>query len=241
MSRPSAVAKIIAVLALLVFAACNNPNEKTAATAVADSPKVSAPDTPKTPEFKPFDVVEISHVVKDYSKWKAVFDTDSAARKESGMEFITIGRKNDHPNDLVIALKIADVQKAKAFSADPKLKKTMEKGGVISKPDITFYHVVRFNPKSNEKQWVLISHKVKDFDAWLKVFDAEGPATRESFGLKDVVLARGIDDPNLVHIVFDIKDMAKAKARMNAPELKKLMTDAGVEGAPKISFYTTAE
>jgi len=60
-----------------------------------------------------------------------------------------------------------------------------------------------------------------------------------AIGLADAVLARGID-PNLVHIVFDIKDMAKAKARMKDSALKKLMTDAGVEGAPKIEFYETA-
>jgi len=62
-----------------------------------------------------------------------------------------------------------------------------------------------------------------------------------AIGLADGVLARGIDDTNLVHIVFDIKDMAKAKARMKDPALKKLMTDAGVEDASKTEFYETAD
>jgi hypothetical protein len=75
----------------------------------------------------------------------------------------------------------------------------------------------------------------------LKVFDAEGTASRAGDGLIDVVLARGIADSNLVHLVFDISDMAKAKARMNDPALKKLMTDAGVISAPKIEFYNSAE
>jgi len=44
-----------------------------------------------------------------------------------------------------------------------------------------------------------------------------------------------------VHIVFDINDMAKAKNRINDPALKKLMMDGGVEGEPKIEFYTMAE
>jgi hypothetical protein len=35
--------------------------------------------------------------------------------------------------------------------------------------------------------------------------------------------------------------MAKAKARISSPELKKLMTDAGVTGAPTIKFYSQAE
>jgi len=228
------------ILAMLVFAACNNASEKTAAT-VADTPKAVVPDTPKAPEFKPFDVVEVSHAVKDYAKWRPFFDKDSVNRKGNGMELLVVGRKNDKPNDIIVALQASDVAKAKTFTTDAKLKEVMKKAGVISKPGFTFWHVVRFNPDAKGKQWVLVTHKVKDFDAWVKVFDAEGPATRASFGLVDVAIARGIDDASIVHLVFDITDMAKAKARMSDPALKKLMTDAGVEGPPTFAYYTTAE
>jgi hypothetical protein len=117
----------------------------------------------------------------------------------------------------------------------------MDKAGVVSKPDIELFHVIRFNPDSKESQWVVVTHKVKDFDAWVKVFDAEGTATRATFGLVDLALARGVEDSNIVHIVFDIKDLAKAKARISDPALKKLMEDGGVVGVPKIEFYKTAE
>ena len=117
----------------------------------------------------------------------------------------------------------------------------MEKGGVKSKPRFDFWKVIRMDPEAKEKQWILVTHKVKDFDAWLKVFDAEGSASRASQGLIDVALGQGIDDPNLVHIVFDTKDMAKAKASINSEEKKKLMQSAGVQGMPKIEYYNTAE
>jgi quinol monooxygenase YgiN len=106
---------------------------------------------------------------------------------------------------------------------------------------MNYFHVIRFKPDSNEKQLVLVTHKVKDFAAWLKVFDGEGSSTRASNGLVDVALSRGIADSNLVHLVFDIKDMAKAKARMKDPALKKLMTDGGVIGTPKFEFYNIAD
>jgi hypothetical protein len=231
----------ISVLAMLAFAACNNTSDKTTSSVTTDSTKTATVDTPKAPEFKPFDVVEINHTVKNYSKWRPAFNTDSTARKASGLEFMVIGRNAADSNNLLIVLNASDVQKAKAFAADPRLKDVMQKNGVISKPGINYFHVIRFNPDSKEKQWVVITHKVKDFDTWVKVFDSEGTATRASFGLVDVALARGIDDPNLVHIVFDIKDMAKAKARISDPALKKLMIDGGVIGAPKIEFYSTAE
>ncbi len=83
----------------------------------------------------------------------------------------------------------------------------------------------------------MVTHKVKDFDAWLKVYDGEGKATRASQGMVDRVLARGIDDPNIVHIVFAVTDMAKAKAAISSEAKKKLMTSAGVEGPPTIEFY----
>ena len=227
-------------LATALFSCNNNAEKKEEPKATVDSPKTTAA-APAPAAFTPFDVVEINHTVKDYAKWRPAFNADSTARKASGLEDIVVGRGMDNSNNIMIALKASDVQKAKAFAADPRLKDVMEKNGVSSKPDVEYFHVLRFNAESKEKQWVLITHKVKDFDKWLKAFDNEGTATRSSNGLTDVVLARGIDDPNTVHIVFDITDMAKAKARMNSPELKKIMTDAGVEGAPKIEFFTTAE
>jgi len=231
---------LTACLATALFS-CNNSTEKKEEPAKAADTAVAATTAPVSAAFTPFDVVEINHTVKDYAKWKVAFDNDSAARKSSGLSLIVIGKNNANPNNLTIALTASEVTKAKAFAADPRLKDVMEKNGVISKPDIAYYHVQRFNAESKEKQWVLVTHKVKDFDAWLKVFDAEGTATRASFGMVDVVLSRSVDDPSIVHLVFDIKDMAKAKARMNSPELKKIMMDAGVEGAPKITFYTSAE
>jgi hypothetical protein len=232
--------QVLAICISAVLFSCNSATETKEEEPVkaADSPTAAAP---APAPFTPFDVVEISHTVKDYSKWRPAFDADVVNRKANGMEDIVVGRNNDNPNNILIALKVADVAKAKAFSADPKLKEVMEKAGVVSKPAFDMFHVIRFNADSKEKQWVIITHKVKDFDAWLKVYDGEGTAQRASEGMVDVVLARGIDDPNLVHIVFDITDLAKAKAAITSEAKKQLMTSAGVEGKPTIEFYTTAE
>jgi hypothetical protein len=229
----------LGIVAALV--SCNNNTvQKKETQAKADS-AVSQTAEAVPAAFTPFDIVEISHTVKDYSRWRPLFNSDSTARKASGMEEIVIGRGSDKANNLLVTLKVSDVQKAKAFTADPRLKEVMQKGGVISKPNVDFFHVIRFNPDSKEKQWVLVTHKVKDFDAWLKVFDNEGTASRAGQGLIDVALARGIEDPDVVQIVFDIRDMAKAKASIFSEEKKKLMVGAGVLGAPKIEFFTTAE
>ena len=226
-------------LAAIMFSCNNNAEKKVESEATLDT-SVTTTD-PAPPAFTPFNVVEISHSVKDYAAWRPLFNTDSVERKASGLKDIVVGRSVDNPNHILIAMEVADVQKAKDFAANPRLKQVMDKAGVNSKPVAEFWHVIRMDPEANEKQWILVTHKVKDFDAWLKVFDAEGPASRASQGLIDVALAQGIDDPNLVHIVFDTKDMAKAKASILSEEKKKLMQSAGVEGVPKIEYYNSAE
>ena len=83
----------------------------------------------------------------------------------------------------------------------------------------------------------MVVHHVKDFDAWLKVYDGEGKAKRMEEGFMDRGMARGVDDPNMVCLVFALMDMAKAKAAITSDAKKKLMTDAGVDSPPQIFFY----
>lgn len=230
---------LITLTLFAVISSCNNNSETTKDEASTTADNIVT--APVAPDFKPFDVAVVTHKVKNYAAWRPVFNADSAHRIDNGMETLAVARGADDSSMVMMAFNIADVQKAKAFAADPKLKETMEKAGVISKPDFEFLHVIRFNPDANEKQWVDVTHKVKDFDAWLKVFDEQGAAARADGGLYDVVLARGIEDSDMVHLVFDIKDMAKAKATMSSEELKQLMGRAGVEGTPKIVFYKGAE
>lgn len=188
-----------------------------------------------------FTVVEINFMAKDYASWKIGFDQDSVFRKPAGLGFVAVGQSIDNPNHISLVLSIADMEKAKAFMADPRLKEVMAKNGVISKPEFNFWNILRVNMASKEPQYVLITHKVKDFDAWVKVFDKEGADTRLASGLVDVALARGVEDPNLVHLVFDIKDMAKVKARLADPALKQIMIDGGVEGMPTFEFYNVGK
>ena len=141
MKTPSS---ILAAAALLVMQSCSAPPEKTTEQTPAVVP---APDTtaPAPPMFKPFDMVEIVHAVKDYGTWKKAFDTDSTARIANGLKFLVIGREESKANNLMVVLEASDVAKAKAFAEDPRLKEVMDKNGVVSKPDINYWHVLRFN------------------------------------------------------------------------------------------------
>ncbi len=239
-----ALKPLLAFSLLAVISSCNNnssTNDEAPAQTADTTAAPAAPMAPQPSETKPMTVALMTHTVKDYAKWRPIFDGDSNNRKAGGLETIVVGREIDNPNNIMMAFTVSDLQKVKDFSNNPDLKEKMQKAGVVSKPDMLLLNVLRFNKDSKEKQWVDVTHKVKNFDAWLKVFDAEGSAKRASDGLVDVLLARGVEDSNLVHLVFDITDMAKAKASMLSTEKKKLMMSAGVVGTPKIEFYKEAE
>jgi hypothetical protein len=114
----------------------------------------------------------------------------------------------------------------------------MKAAGVISQPGFSYAEIIRSNDSATEiTNRVGIAHHVKDFSAWLKVFDVEGPATRAANGMIDSYIARSLVDSNMVYLSFVVTDMAKAKARGASPELKKLMNDAGVDSPPTIRWY----
>jgi hypothetical protein len=225
-------------LAGILFACNNNPSDKKEETKVAVDSSVKVAAAPSGPSL-PFDVVTIYHSVKDYKTWRTAFNGDSARRKASGLSFVAVEQDAEKPNNVKIVLMVSDLAKAKAFPSDPGLKEAMDKGGVISKPELKYWKIVRFNPEHQKAldTRIEIVHKVKNFDAWLKGYDAEGPTTRAANGMADIALGRGVDDSTLVHIVFEITDMTKAKARLADPALKKIMTDAGVVGKPTMTFY----
>ncbi len=228
-------------IAGILFACNNNSADKKEEVKVSTDSATKVAPAPAGPTL-PMDVATIYHTVKDYKTWRMAFDGDTVRRKEAGFSFVAVEREAEKPNNVKIVLAVSDLAKAKAFPSDPGLKAAMDKGGVISKPEIKFWKIIRFSP-SNQKTLdtrLEIVHKVKDFDAWLKVFDAEGSATRTANGMNDIALGRGIDDSTLVHIVFEISDLSKVKARLADPAFKKIMMDAGVLGKPSVTFYKDA-
>jgi hypothetical protein len=223
-------------IAAVLFAFSNNQSIAQVSGTDTKSPTAMKENTDGMPSL-PFNVVVIKHNVADYNKWKPFFDSDSINRNAAGLRALGLARGIDNPNEVEIPFMIGDVQKAKAFTSDPKLKDVMQKSGVVSEPDIKFIKVLRMTDAlQNPGKYLEVSHIVKDFDAWLKVFDAEGPSTRANDGLEDGVLARGIDNPNLVYLVFKITDIEKAKAALDKPARQKIMQDAGVIGKPEVYF-----
>lgn len=188
-----------------------------------------------------FHVTFIKHQVDSFDAWKPYFDDHDSVRMAYGLTHPTVGRDVQDPDMVYIFLRSGDVQRAKEFTQLPDLKSVMDSAGVVSAPEISHIHVIRFDSTITDKDRLLVVHRVKDYDAWLKVYDEETRATRAEHGLVDRGLGRGVDDPNMVYINFAVKDKDKAMARANSDELKNLMMGAGVEGQPMAYWYTVTE
>jgi hypothetical protein len=85
--------------------------------------------------------------------------------------------------------------------------------------------------------YILIRHKVMDFSTWKRVYDGH-IGKRTEAGLTEKYLLRGVGDPNEVTILFEARDIAKAKAFGESPDLRDRMKEGGVIGKPDIYFLT---
>jgi hypothetical protein len=75
--------------------------------------------------------------------------------------------------------------------------------------------------------YVLIRHKVTDFENWKPIYDAHGPA-RKTGGSKGAPLFRDADNPNATVILFERSDLDRARRFAESQDLRQAMTRAGV-------------
>jgi len=82
---------------------------------------------------------------------------------------------------------------------------------------------------------LFVRHRVGDFTAWKRGYDAFD-ATRRKLGVRDAAVFRGAVDAGDVTIWHDFETMQMAQAFVKSPELAGAMKSAGVVGEPEIWF-----
>ena len=88
----------------------------------------------------------VRHKVADYGKWKPLFDAHAAKQRAAGITGGRLFRNADDPQEVVILFKTDDLEATRRFVQSEDLKETMEKAGVIDKPDVYFLEEVsKFN------------------------------------------------------------------------------------------------
>ena len=69
--------------------------------------------------------------VKDYSKWKAVFDSHLEAHQDSGLQFVNMWRSIEEPNNVFFMFEITNMDSAREFISNPEAAEAGEVSGVI--------------------------------------------------------------------------------------------------------------
>jgi hypothetical protein len=83
--------------------------------------------------------------------------------------------------------------------------------------------------------YLLVRHKVKDYSVWKPIYDAHIPKRTEA-GLTEKFLFRGTSDPNEVILLFEVKDLGRAKTFVESQDLRDIMKKAGVIDTPDVYF-----
>jgi hypothetical protein len=221
---------------LLLAVSCNSGDEKKDST-TTDS---TAPAVVVTPAPSP-DIMTIKHKVANFTKWKAAYEAHDSARTANGLHNYVIVRGVEDSNLVMVALRMDDADKAKAFAANADLKTVMKNAGVTGAPEIDYLHSI-MNDTAAIQQTVrlMVKFKVKDWDAWKKAFD-EGKQARMDAGLTDRVIGYTIGDNHMVTLVYAVADVDKAKAFRKSKDLADKMKAAGVEGQPSTFYYKVVQ
>ena len=86
---------------------------------------------------------------------------------------------------------------------------------------------------------VILTHEVKDFAAWKKVYE-EGELLRAKSGIKMTGVYTSVENPNQVTLTGECASIEVMNSFMNDPELKADMGKAGVISAPELKVLKKA-
>jgi hypothetical protein len=229
---------LMAILAFLVSSCGSNETkteEKTADSAAAATPATET-TKPSTISTEPQNMMITTHKVKDFDAWLKSYESHDSLRLANGIHSYVIGREVKDPNMVLVAVKIDDVEKAKAFSKNSSLKQAMQKGGVIGVPKFRFTTIVfRDSAQIDTKVRSYTSLTVKDWDHWQKSFDSTRAVPTDN-GLIVRAYGHDIDDNHKVVLVTAITDSAKASAYWKSDMLKQRRAASGA-GEPTRFIY----
>jgi hypothetical protein len=189
-------------------------------------------EAPPRPVYSGNTAVGVTHSVNNYDDWLKVYKakTDSNAR-------ISIYVAPDDPNKVTVFMLTTNHDDAKKMGASDAIKNDMKEAGVTSEPVMKYYDIKwRAQGISDKKYRVMVSHEVKDYDTWKKVFDADEPRRKES-GLELRAISTDADNPKMVNIMFATDDVENTTAMLGSEDLKAKMAEAGVTSEPTVAVY----
>lgn len=233
--RPSTLfATPMLAAVLFCFAACADDNDADNGTSSStDSTSAVSSTTPaSTISTTPQHMMVARHKVTDFDKWLASYEAHDSLRRANGIHNYVIGRSTKDPNMVLVAVKVDDINKAKAFSKDPALKQAMQKGGVAGTPVFNFTRMTfQDTAMVNADVRSMSTFTVKDWARWQHSFDSSRQTNYDN-GLMIRSYGHDADDDHKVVVVSAIIDSAKASDYWKSDMLKQRRAASGA-GEPE--------
>lgn len=82
---------------------------------------------------------------------------------------------------------------------------------------------------------VIISHEVKNYSDWRKVYD-EDENNRSEAGIKLTDVFESVDNPNMITMIGEARSVEAVYKFMENPDLKVAMEQGGVISKPEIKL-----
>jgi ribose 5-phosphate isomerase len=79
-------------------------------------------------------ILQIEHLVPDFTGWKKAFDSDPLNRKQSGVRSYRIFRATDNPNYIIIELEFDNLQEAEKMHENLKQLWPRVEGKIMMNP-----------------------------------------------------------------------------------------------------------
>ena len=80
----------------------------------------------------------VTHEVKNYSRWRPIFDNHASVRRQFGCRSAQVFRDAENPNVITMLMEWDSFDNADRFLNESNLRETMEEAGVISQPSVSF-------------------------------------------------------------------------------------------------------
>ena len=78
--------------------------------------------------------VILQHEVKDFSKWKIIFDSDEPNRAKAGVKLLGLYTSVKNPNDVTMIFEAPEAETFEVMMSEPKRQEIIKEAGVISVP-----------------------------------------------------------------------------------------------------------
>lgn len=227
--------RLAAGLAGLLLSACaSNPAPAPTATVRDQSMQNTT-----IPAAAPTAIAILEHEVASFETWRSTFEGYADARAAGGVRSARVSRSVDAPNVVTVCLTGGSFESLQAFLGTPERRQAMQRAGVVGAPTITMAVAVEdLTVRDRALAGAFVRHRVADFDAWKRGFDARAGA-RAKGGVVGHAIARVKDDPADVIVLLQADDMDALRRFTTSDELRRAMTSLGVRGEPRITLATT--